>query len=279
MGRFGRVGGWMRSFKNEFSLLSLNTFGLPFFLGWWRLARLASKLGNSGATIICLQEIQQNAYAPLMARCLNTYPHRAVYPHIFAPKGGLGIYSRLPLARRRFEVYKDRGLRWLVTFSDWALYKGALIADMKFQDLEIVLLNTHLNANYTGVWHRKNPLALTQHRQVQQLTRMVEELPADAFVIVCGDLNFPRDTFLYKELISQNRLSDPLSNDPRPTYRPFPLVPPRWNTSLDYILFRAPHKAEYQVQADIVIVEDTTKKRAFQRFLTDHCALTLQISW
>lgn len=269
----------MRSLTNEFSLLSLNTFGLPFFLGWWRLARIASELDNNGATIICLQEIQQNAYVPLLSRSLKTYPHRAVYPHIYAPKGGLGIYSRLPLAWKRFEVYKDRGLRWLVTYSDWALYKGALIAGLKVQELKIVIMNTHLNANYTGVWRRKNPLAHVQHKQVQQLTHLIEELPADALVIVCGDFNFPRDTFLYEELITQNGFSDPLSDNPRPTYRPFPLIPSKWNTSLDYVLFRAPHETEFQVQADIVVVEDATKKYAFQRFLTDHCALTLQISW
>ena len=269
----------MKSFTNEFSLLSLNTFGLPFFLGWWRLERLATELDNYNATIICFQEIQQNAYVPLLARSLKTYPHRAVYPHIYAPKGGLGIYSRLPLVRQCFEVYKDRGLRWLITFSDWALYKGALIADLKVQELKIVILNTHLNANYTGSWQRKNPLARTQHRQVQQLTHLIEELPADALVIVCGDFNFPRDTFLYEELVSQNRMSDPLSDDPRPTYRPFPLVPSKWKTSLDYVLFRPPHGIDIQVQADILVMEDSTKKSAFQRFLTDHCALTLQISW
>jgi len=269
----------MRSLKNEFSLLSLNTFGLPFFLGWNRLERLANELNSHDTTIICLQEIQQNAYAPLLARCLKTYPYRAVYPHIYAPKGGLGIYSRLPLDQQRFEVYEDRGLQWLITFSDWALYKGVLIAHLKVQELEIVVLNTHLNANYTGDWHSKNPLASTEHRQVQQLTRLVEELPAEAFIIVCGDFNFPRNSFLYEELVTHNRLSDPLSDDPRSTYRPFPLVPSKWNTSLDYVLFRAPHETEFQVQADIVVFEDRTKKHAFQRFLTDHCALTLQIRW
>ena len=269
----------MRSLTNEFSLLSLNTFGLPFYLGWRRLARLARELDDSDAAILCLQEIQQNAYVPLLSGSLETYPYQAVYPHVYAPKGGLGIYSRLPIARHRFDVYEDRGLRWLVTFSDWALYKGALIAELKVQEVDIVVVNTHLNANYTGDWRRKNQLAIIQHRQVQQLSRLVEELPADAFVIVCGDFNFPRDTFLYEELIRQNSLSDPLSDDPRPTYRPFPFVPASWNTSLDYVLFRAPHGSKYQVQADIVVLEDTEKEFAFQRFLTDHCALTLQVRW
>ena len=269
----------MRSLTNEFSLLSLNTFGLPFFLGWERLVRLASELDDSRAAILCLQEIQQNAYISLLARSLKTYPYRAVYPHVYAPKGGLGIYSRLPLARQRFEVYTNRGLHWLITFSDWALYKGALIVDLKVQELHIIVVNTHLNANYSGVWQRKNPLAHTQHQQVRQLTCLIEELPADALVVLCGDFNFPRDSFLYEELVSQNRLSNPLSEDPRPTYRPFPLVPSRWKTTLDYVLFRSPRERDFQVQADILLVEDTTKEKAFQRFLTDHCALTLQINW
>lgn len=265
--------------KHEFSLLSLNTFGVPFFLGWGRLVRLARELEQLGPTVICLQEIQQNFYTALLKRHLSTYPHGALFPHIYAPKGGLGTFSRLPLTLQRFEPYLDRKLRHLISFADWALYKGVVVVELQIDGLKILVLNTHLNANYFGDWRHHNPLALIQLRQVQQLSHMLREMPADALIILCGDFNFPRTSFLYEELVTQNGLSDPLHNDPRPTYRPFPLVPSRWKISLDYILLRVPQGRACNIQADILPVEDSTKKNALQRFLTDHCALTLNISW
>ncbi len=263
----------------QFSLLSLNTFGIPFFLSWERLVRLAKHLERLDPTIICLQEIQQNAYTPLLVQCLPTYPQRAIFPHIYAPKGGLGMFSRVSFIQKRFEPYLDRGLRFFITFADWALFKGVLVVHLQIDGLDIFVLNTHLNANYSGDWHHKNPLALVQLRQVQKIGTLLEEMPAEALTILCGDLNFPRTSFLYEELVSQNGLTDPLHDDPRPTYRPFPLVPPRWSTSLDYILYRSPQGRDFNIRADILTVEDSSQKSALRRFLTDHCALTLNINW
>jgi len=263
----------------EFSLISLNTFGIPFFLSLGRLKRLASELEQLDPTVICLQEIQQNAYAPLLVRCLPSYPQRAIFPHVYAPKGGLGTFSRVPLIQHRFEPYLDRGLRFFITFADWALFKGVLIVHLQINGVDVFVLNTHLNANYSGDWHSKNPLALVQRQQVLQISALLEEMPAEALTILCGDLNFPRTSFLYEELIRQNGLSDPLRDDPRPTYRPFPLVPSRWSTSLDYILYRIPQGKDFNIQADILPIEDSKQTSALKRFLTDHCALTLNIKW
>jgi len=264
---------------SEFSLFSLNTFGIPFFLSWGRLVRLAKELEWHGPTVVCLQEIQQNAYTPLLIRHLVTYPYRAIFPYIYAPKGGLGVFSRIPLIQQRFEPYPDRGLRFFITFADWALFKGVLIVYLQVDGVDVFVLNTHLNANYSGDWHSKNPLALVQRKQVQKISALLEELPADALIILCGDFNFPRTSFLYEELKTQNGLIDPLRDDPRPTYRPFPLVPSSWKTSLDYVLYRIPQGRNFNIQADILPVEDSTQKSAFRRFLTDHCALTLNIRW
>jgi endonuclease/exonuclease/phosphatase family metal-dependent hydrolase len=263
----------------DFSVLSLNVFGLPFFLGWRRLARLARQLNRYPVTVVCLQELQQNAYASLLARSLKAYPYKVVQRNIVAPKGGLGVFSRLPLGRQHFEVYEDHGLRWIISLADWALYKGILVTHLPYQEQEIVLLNTHLNANYTGDWRRQNPLARVQQRQVQQLTRLIQQLPAQALIVVCGDFNFPRTSFLYEELISDSGLTDPLAGDERATYRPLPLVPSRWKIPLDYVLVRDPGWKNFQLQADVLAVEDSTPGRSRQRFLTDHYALTLKAQW
>ena len=262
-----------------FSLVCLNTFGIPFFLSWSRLSRLARQLEHLGPTIICLQEIQQNGYIPLLIRSLANYPHHVLFPHVYAPKGGLGLFSRVPILTSRFDVYPDRGLRYLVTFSDWGLYKGVLITHLRINGREIVVLNTHLNANYLGVWSLRNPLVRVQRRQLSKLKTVVGDLTPDKVVVLCGDLNFPRGTFLYDELLAGTGLVDALAGNPKPTYRPFPLVPSQWKTSLDYMLCRVPDGAEFDIRADVLPIEDSGQKTSAGRFLTDHNALTLRMHW
>jgi endonuclease/exonuclease/phosphatase family metal-dependent hydrolase len=263
----------------EFSLLSLNTFGLPWYLGWERLGRMARQLNRLSVTTICLQELQQNAYAALFQRTLASYPHHAYEPHHYAPKGGLGIYSRLPLTDRRFEVYQDRGTWHSLSIADWATYKGMLVVSSEISGMSVFVINTHMNANYLGVWHPSNRLSRILQSQVDQVSQAIRSLPGESLVFLCGDFNFPRDSFLYGELMASNDLIDPLAADQRPTYRPFPLVPARWKTSLDFVLVRRPPGVELQLQADLVPIEDPAARRPARRFLTDHNALVLHAGW
>jgi len=262
----------------EFSLLSLNTFGIPFYLGWERLGRLTRQLNELPVTALCLQEIQQNAYAYMIQRGLKSYPYFAFQRHHYAPKGGLATFSRIPYVDQTFEVYTHRGSWHSVSIADWALHKGIQKVSFELDGISFFVLNTHLNANYGGVWALTNHLTRIIYRQVVQLNEAVRSLPKNSAVIVCGDFNFPRNSFLYEELIGPNRLIDPLATDQRHTYRPFPLVPSKWKTSLDYALVRIPENNSLQVHADLIEVEDTTKKGSLSRFLTDHNALLLRIN-
>jgi endonuclease/exonuclease/phosphatase family metal-dependent hydrolase len=263
----------------EFSLLSLNTFGLPLYLGWGRMRRMARELSRISVTAICLQEVQQNAYVALIQRGLTEYPNLLFERRLYAPRGGLVLFSRLPFAGHRFEVYQDRGAWFSISFTERLQHKGIQQANFKIGDQSVMVLNTHMNANYFGVWHPANHLTQVLHHQVQQLGQVIRSLPEEALILVCGDLNFPRNSFLYDELIAANNLFDPLASDPRSSYRPFPLAPAKWNTSLDYALVRQPPGMSLQVQADLVPIEDTLVHHPVQRFLTDHNALVLRVRW
>lgn len=264
----------------EFSLLSLNTFGLPLFLGLRRLVRLTRQLDRYPASVLCFQEIQQNAYVPFLNRGLPDYPHRAFVSSMFAPKGGLYTAARTRLKTNRFVPYENRGRFFSAGFADWVLNKGVLLSQCVVQGQPVVVMNTHLHANYAGHWHPDNAMSRIQRDQVTHLAAMVNEQPADAIVIVCGDFNFPRGTFLYDELLRACELQDPLADDPRPTYRPFPLMnSDKWALPIDFVFLRAPAHHTVNVRADIVEIQDEGRAFAPQRFLTDHNALTLQLTW
>ncbi len=263
---------------SQFSLLTVNTFGLPFFLAWFRLERLANKLASYGTTVLCLQEIQQNAYVPLLRRRLPQYAYCASELNRFAPKGGLVTFSRLPLSSNQFVAYENRGRRWSTGFADWALHKGILRTEIEIEAQPIVILNTHLHANYARDWGVENAMARIQRDQERELAAMMRAAPAGALVIACGDFNFPRGVSLYEEFVKQSGASDPLAGDPRPTYRPFPLMPSKWAIALDFIFVRG-LGGDAQVRADILPLENPSARWPHQRFLSDHNALILNVTW
>lgn len=264
----------------SFGLLSLNTFGIPFYLAMIRLARLTRVLKQHPVNVVCFQEIQQNAYIPLLVRELqDLYPFYAFAPRRLAPKGGLLTLSGTVFEDSDFTSYQDRGSMLSLGFADWALHKGVLRTQVNFGDHSLVILNTHLHANYLGNWSRSNPLTRIQHNQIQHLARLVQAESPETLIVVCGDFNFPRHTFLYEELISRSGLFDPFAEDPRPTYIPFPLVPSHWNTTLDYLLIRFPDSGSVDVHPDILFMKDQGALWPHQRFLSDHCALVIQVTW
>ena len=263
----------------RFSLLTLNSFGLPFFVAWRRLPRLMRELHRHSASVICLQEIQQNSYLPLVVRGLSGYRHFAFHPNRFAPKGGLLTASRLALESSLFSLYHNRG-RWLsVTFGDRFLGKGMLATHLRIGGRRLAVVNTHLNANYSGDWSPNNSFARIQREQVAQLAAWARAQPEDVLVVVGGDFNFPRGSFLYDELLATSGLTDPLANDPRPTYRPFSVIPSKWALPIDFVFIRVPPRLNVSVKADIITIEDTCAPIVRRRFLTDHCALTLVLTW
>ena len=260
----------------SFSLLSLNTFGIPFFLSLSRIRRLASELNRVGPTVVCLQEIQQNVYLPLLERHLSEYSHLGSFRNRFAPKGGLFTASTLS-ASSEFYPFPNRGKPLSLGFADWALYKGVLLTRLDIGGHQVVVMNTHLQANDRGNWDPSNLQTRIELDQVRFLAGLARAQPADSWVFACGDFNFPRQTRPYELMMTDSGLTDAHASDPRPTYRPFPLVPSKWNLSLDYFFYRKPEGVLTPVAADIVPIEDSSTGWYFQRFLTDHYALVLNI--
>jgi len=178
-------------------------------------------------TSICLQEIQQTAYVKIVQQGLRAWPHLAWHANHWAPMGGLVTLSRHPIVRSEFVPFPNRG-RWLgMGVSDWALRKGVLVVHVAVGGQPVVVLNTHLQANYRGDWASQNGMAQIQLDQVRVVAELARAQPADTLVFLAGDFNFPRATHLYEALLASSGLTDPLRHDRRPTYVPFPLVPRR----------------------------------------------------
>jgi|WetSurSiteA1Bulk_404760.scaffolds.fasta_scaffold04260_1 endonuclease/exonuclease/phosphatase family metal-dependent hydrolase len=263
----------------SFSLLTLNSFGLPFFLGWRRMGVLAGELNQRADTVICLQEIQQDVYIPILKKHLTHFPNQCYKEYLFAPMGGLVTASKLPFVSYEFLPFPNRGRWWSIGFADWALRKGVLASTFEVDGQQIIVLNTHIHANYLGSWSKDSMLAKIQSDQVRFLAEQAKAQSRDALVIICGDFNFHRDTFLYEELAEISGFTDPLKDDPRPTYRPVSMLASKWSVALDFIFYRNPDKIDMSIEADILPIENSRASSSSSKFLSDHCALTIKAHW
>lgn len=244
-----------------------------------RLHRLAQELNHQAYTTVCLQEVQANRYRKLLVEaCGMYYPSRAYKVFVHAPKGGLLTLSQCTIETMEFVLYRDRGLWYTPALADWILHKGVLISRLKIDYLPVVILNTHLTANYSGDWSRGNVFARQEHRELQQLAEIVNAQPLDALVIVCGDFNIPRGSWLYEYFLEATNLSDPLKDNRQPTYRPHRWMPSHYTAAIDYALFRAPDLPDLQAESRLCFHEKVPLgKRSI--YLSDHVGVELRLAW
>jgi len=263
---------------NSFSLLTLNCFGVPTTTTRWRLLTLARELSARDDHVVCLQEVQSHAYRRLLTNACPSYPHAAYAPFVHAPKGGLLTLTRLPIAEIAFTLYRSRKVPDPLAVMDWLLHKGILATRLEYVGIPIVVLNTHLNANYSGNWDRRSRYTSGEAEQLRHLAEIVRAQPPEALVVAAGDFNFPRHSWLYEEFLAESGMIDPLAGDTRPTVRAPLSFSDRYSLPIDFALVRAPALPGLQIASDLRFVE----KIVFSgrpRFLSDHVGVELQVSW
>lgn len=263
----------------EFSLLTLNCFGTPAPGTAGRLVLLANLLKHEVYSMVCLQEVQTNGYrTQLVESCRPPYDHSAFAPFLHAPKGGLLTLSQPGIDDAEFVLYSERGLWYTPAIMDWVLHKGVLVARLTVEGVPVIVMNTHLTANYTGDWRESSAYARHEYNQLMQLAGIVRAQPDDAVVIVCGDFNIPRGTWLYERFIDASGLTDPLAHSTEPTFRPHTGMPSRYAVPIDFALYRTPALPRFAVSSDLRF-RDKVRQGSRAVYISDHMGVELCLSW
>jgi endonuclease/exonuclease/phosphatase family metal-dependent hydrolase len=261
-----------------FTLLTYNCLGLPRLGTRRRLLTLARELERASYDVVCLQEVQAVTSRKLLVHACASYTS-AYAPNVYGARGGLLTLARRPITWNQYTAYRQRG-RWCSpAIMDWPLHKGVLCTSLALGDLVVVVLNTHLNPNYRGNWSSNNHFARTERAQLGQLAEVVNAQPSAALVVVAGDFNVPRGSRLYEEFMALSGLEDPLAGDSRPTYRTPPVIPKRYALPFDFVLMRALRLPDFQARADLRLREQLPLIGGGTGYLSDHCAVELQLSW
>ena len=262
-----------------FSLVTLNCFGVPTPTTRARLLTLAQELNRDNYSIVCLQEVQTHTYGRLLTQACTQYPASAYEPFVHAPKGGLLTLARLPIEQRAFLLYRTRTIVNLPAVMDWVLHKGVLLTRVSLGQVPIVVLNTHINANYSVNGGTHNRYTHVQQLQLQQLAEIVRAQPTSAIVIAVGDFNIPRGGWLYEEFLAASGMIDPLADDIRPTQRMPAGIPARLAKPIDFALLRLPSLPTLHIQSDHCFERPLPLAGARSGYLSDHVGIALRILW
>lgn len=264
--------------SSSLSLLTLNCFGLWLPGTQRRLSALAKELDKSEYQVVCLQEIQLHQYQELLVKGSSSFPYSYSERYIHCPKGGLLTLSRIPFTDRWFKPYTERGLWYTPMLLDRLFYKGMLITKLTWKNISVIIINTHILANFAGDWVRGGMYARVEEKQLQQLARTVRAQPANAIVLIAGDFNTPRGSKLYQDFLTQSGLTDPLADDTRPTLRTPAGISSRYSLAIDYVLVRLPHEPALNVRCDLCFSSPYVIRNRYQGHLSDHHGIEMQIT-
>jgi endonuclease/exonuclease/phosphatase family metal-dependent hydrolase len=268
----------MKPHSLHLRLLTMNLFGVPFVRNTRaRLATVGRELNDSHLDVLCFQEVQLTRYLPLLRTAFSNFTHLAYEPFIYAPKGGLLTLSRWPIKSTRFVLYKERGRWHTPAIADWMLHKGVLITELAVREVPVNILNTHLVANYSFNWDKRNRYVRHQESELRQLAHIVNELDPHALATICGDFNIPRGGWLYQEFARATHVLDPLADSDKPTYRPSLLMPSRYAQALDHVFIRPAEGHRLKASAHLVFQDKLRLVNGRSAYLSDHNGIAVHI--
>ena len=255
------------------SLLTFNTFAI---LNWdtpFRVSALAQELTKLEAQVVCLQEIHQHLFRRTLTAATPYHVDAIHAPKRGRPRGGLLTLSRLPVVNHHYVPFVEQGRWYHLEIMDRLLDKGILVAHYEVAGLPIIVVNTHIIANYAADYGRNGRPALRQQLQLRQLATAIQEFPAEAMIILVGDFNLPRGSWLYEEFLAESGMEDTLVGDPRPTYRPLPGVPAHYALPIDFVFVRQPKQVQVKYSSTHCLDRPVRLVGTYNNFLSDHLGI------
>ena len=260
----------------KFSLISLNTLGTPFFAPriTKRYKKIASLLNTSNATVICLQEIPTYYHLSLFRRALTNYPHVCYQKFLYGPKGGLVIFSKLPLENCAFHEFNTLGKLTNIAFYTRLLRNGILSCQIK--DTKTTILTTHLLCDFHFEKAPGNKLYPIVQKQVEDVIDRVKELEKKGQLFLCGDFNIKKHSLLYKQILKETKVTDVFADRDKATYAPS-RVPYKFfvakDAQIDYLFYSGSKRNITLTKKDFVLEKEEKLTNGKPSFLSDHIGL------
>lgn len=234
-----------------------------------RFQILAKEILTLEPDILFLQEVHDFPNYFYLRRLLAAYLYVSCKYSLYGPRGGLVIFSKLPLEKSYYHDFLNKGKVYNKSITGLLSQKGILMA--KIQKTNLWLFNTHLTQNSDHNWSVENrftPILLSQLQQVIVHTRTI--VKRGESVIIAGDFNMPKDTPFYRDFIKQSGMKDIFAKDFFSTYHQSFLPQGASVGRVDY-MFCSP---EISVKKTSYILQQPSKnERGEYVYASDHIGL------
>lgn len=200
----------------SFSVLSFNTLGTPFFapLITARYKKLSELLEKSDYDVLCLQEVTTYYHVSLLKKYLKSYPYHAYKKLLLGPKGGVVIFSKLPLASIRYDSFKSLGS---VTMYTQLVRNGVLSCQLK--GLPVRILNTHLISDFEYNSSEDNKYYKYVKRQMREVGVLMNTFAESGdTILAAGDYNVAKYDPMYRTFLDDAKAEDVFAKNEQPTY-------------------------------------------------------------
>lgn len=257
----------------ELRIISLNTFGAPFFSKSIskRFGLIAETFNKEQPDIICLQEVVLYQHLKLLKATLKNYPYCSYKRFLLGPKGGLVIFSKLPVESTVFFDFTDRGSLRNKSVVGRIMRFGIL--GIRIKDAPITIFTTHLIPNSDGVWTRNNRFTKYLQSQLFQLSGVIaDERRWKRDIILAGDFNIQPDTFLYEEFLKNSGLTDIFTANRGITRHESPAENLEAQT-IDFIF----HSSQVKQLSTAYIFQSPLRKNGNDFYLSNHIGLMAQL--
>lgn len=257
----------------KMSIISFNVQGTPSSSAktYYRLNKIAEILNSEDVDIVNLQEVFTYKHLSVLRNRLQNFRYCALEKFVIGPKGGLVTFSKIPIKKKKYIPYPSKlsksnlirsFLRNILTG------KGILINRIK--NSSIFIVNTHLTVALSSDW----PKVSSHHKkQIAKLSNSINSIKDYDLLILSGDFNIPKKSYLYKELLTKLEARDVFQNYNFPTFHKEFLPKHERGNRLDYLLVKT-NKTKFRVtNKEHIFTKKLIQKDINRGFVSDHIGL------
>jgi endonuclease/exonuclease/phosphatase family metal-dependent hydrolase len=240
-----------------------------------RIKKIGELLEKENADVIMLQEAHTYLAINLLKTQLTSYPYSIYKHYLYGPRGGLVIFSKHPLEKQTYTNYQIRGSLLNKSFVAHVIRNGILICKVK--GMPLWLFNTHLTPNMDYNYTKNNRFSRIIEAQLRQLANVIKsyEEKGDQ-VVIGGDFNADKNSYLYKVFTEESRASDLFVRETSPTqhqdFYPENQKVPR----IDYLFLSGKTKPS-EIITQHLFTEKVALANNVSAFLSDHIGLKATI--
>lgn len=263
----------------SFSLLSFNTLGSPFLAPEisLRYKKIAEIINKNNIDIICFQEVFSYNKIHLLQKELSLYHYCLFKKHFYGARGGLVIFSKIPI---EFVTYYDfKNLGKIYDSSSYSLFVKNGILVVKLKTFPLMIADTHLITDYEFDYSEDNKYYSLVKKQVYEAASFINTLTQNNSVLLAGDFNMRSGSQLYKAFLKETKAVNIFQNYTTPTYFPNRLdyrFKAKKAERIDYIFYLHKKRKIPNFRTKHLFTKEVSVSSGKSLYLSDHIGLAVK---